>query len=160
MNETLDHFLATSMVTAISAPRGRFPHVNEKDHDGRTALHRAAMAGCKNTVQCLLALPITNVNLVDDYGLTPLILASDFGQAEVVRLLLQKRGIDINFNATAVGYSALHYASDRGHIEVARLLLQEEGIDVNLKESENGRAALHKASVTGHEEVFRLLLQA
>ena len=113
------------MATASSAPRGTSSEVNERDDRGRTALHRAAIAGCKNTVQRLLESPLTNVNLGDNNGLTPLILASAFDHTEVVRLLLQKRGIDINLKATADGYSALHYASVNGSTEVVRLLLQE-----------------------------------
>jgi len=84
--------------------------------------------------------------------MTALILASDKGHTENVKLLLSVEGIDVN-KADNHGNTALILASHRGHTEVVKLLLSVEGIDVN-KANNDGCTALFKAS---HKEMKALL---
>ena len=89
-------------------------------------------------------------------GRTPLLVASEKGHLEVVRLLLSKEGIDINKPAKN-GLTPLIFASWKGHLEIVRVLLSKEGIDVNKPKNE-GITSLIIASFQGHLEVVRLLL--
>ena len=72
------------------------------------------------------------------------------GDFEIVKLLLEQKGIDIN--AKNVVYfnqlrfqsnfwylfklllSALMIAAEKGHIEIVKLLLEQKGIDLNAKD--------------------------
>jgi len=87
--------------------------------------------------------------------LSTLFFASCTGQTEVVRVLLQTGGIDIN-QATKFGSTPLFIASQEGHTEVVKLLLQAEGIDVN-QATNTGATPLYIASQEGHTEVVKLL---
>eukprot|EP00919_Chromeraceae_sp_WS-2016_P018032 GHVR01042881.1.p1 GENE.GHVR01042881.1~~GHVR01042881.1.p1 ORF type:complete len:253 (+),score=23.39 GHVR01042881.1:132-890(+) len=68
--------------------------------------------------------------------MTPLQLASKYGNIDAVRVLLEKR----DFNCLG---DALRYASEKGQVDVARLLI-EKGADVNFKIY--GKTALFFAS--------------
>jgi hypothetical protein len=56
--------------------------------------------------------------------LFPLAVASDAGHVDVVRLLLEQRGVDPNQASTGMGHTALFCACRSEQTEVARLLLQ------------------------------------
>ena len=83
--------------------------------------------------------------------------ASSYGHLEVVQLLLQEDGIDINI-ANKKGRTALYLASKAGHHEVVQLILEENGIGIN-KVNTKGESALYWASRMGHNEVVKLLLE-
>ncbi|KAI2494865.1 serine/threonine kinase [Fragilaria crotonensis] len=90
------------------------------------------------------------------FGNTALILASWKCHLEVVRTLLNHRGVDVNIKDND-GYTALILASGNGHLEVVRALLNHDGVDVNIKDND-GDAALTLASGNVHLEVVRALL--
>ena len=94
-----------------------------------------------------------NASLYD--GRTALILASQEGHCDVVRLLLEGEA-EINTVAND-GSTALMLASQNGRYDVVRLLLEREA-DVNAVE-EHGYTALILASQDGHCDVVRLLLE-
>ena len=66
-------------------------------------------------------------------GETALHCAANKGQAEVVKLLLERDNIDIdiNTNVSNYGINPLMQASSWNYHEVVRLFLRESGIDVN-----------------------------
>ena len=71
----------------------------------------------------------TDVNALDRYGQTALMLAAHAGHCEVVEILIAHRA---NLNITAkFGLSALMLAIVAGHEEVARLLAKA-GADLSL----------------------------
>jgi hypothetical protein len=80
------------------------------------------------------------VNEADETGCTALILASQDGHVEVVRLLLARKGVEVNKSAQN-GATALMVASQSGHVKVVRLLLARQDVEVN-KTAQNGGAAL------------------
>ncbi|MBI5592021.1 MAG: ankyrin repeat domain-containing protein [Deltaproteobacteria bacterium] len=67
------------------------------------------------------------------YGLTALMIASQAGQMDIVKLLLD-RGADVNEKTTTTGTTALYLASQNGHTEVVKLLL-DKGADSKCKEN-------------------------
>ena len=64
-----------------------------------------------------------NANAKDEYGYTPLFLASLCGHVEVVRALLQHDTIDVNAK-NGHGETALACATIHGHAQVAAELLK------------------------------------
>ena len=61
-----------------------------------TAIHRAARLENKNIIKILLKLGVS-INIKKQLnGATPLLVASQIGHLEVVRLLLTQKGIDVN----------------------------------------------------------------
>ena len=109
----------------------------------------------------LLQAPNINVNELDDMCNTPLHLAAESGDMEILELFLAVPNIDVNFWAR--GYrngirmdmgTALSAACLRGDIAMVKRLLAVPGIDVNA-----GNGLIYAAS-NGHEEVVKLLLAA
>ena len=96
-----------------------------------------------------------NVNAKDDdsNGCTALIWASQWGNLDVVRELLDHDGIDVNFKSDS-GNTALISASEGGHLDVVCALLNHDGIDVNIQ-NEDGETALMWASFCGHLDEVR-----
>ena len=88
-----------------------------------------------------------------------LIKASENGDTETVKMLLEK-GADVNAKTMDYfGVTALIQASYYGHTEIVKKLLATKGILVNKKDN-YGSTALIKASHEGHPEIVRLLLDA
>ena len=105
-----------------------------------------------------------------DVDSIPLIYASEYGHSDILQLLLEEEGIDIN-KADYKGRTALHHACHQGYTEAVELLVQEMSIDMN-KADKEGQTPLHSAFCTsfcaplrhdpsyeGHSEVIQLLLQ-
>ncbi|RYP13405.1 hypothetical protein DL767_010763 [Monosporascus sp. MG133] len=92
------------------------------------------------------------------YGQPPLLWASENGDTEMIKLLLDN-GIDMAASNNGKR-TPLVAASDEGHVDVVRLLLATSKIDVNSKDSESGRTPLMAASDKGHVDVVRQLLAA
>ncbi|XP_050498110.1 ankyrin-1-like [Diabrotica virgifera virgifera] len=88
---------------------------------------------------------------------TPLTLAADCGNTEVVKLLIE-RGADVN-KSNDDGCNVLHIASGYGDVEIVSLLLQKES---NLEARINlcGSTPLHLALDTNKRIVIDLLLHA
>lgn len=105
-----------------------------KDQDKLNQLNKeliiAAECGDIEKVKSLLKQG-ADVNFVDDYGNTPLIIASQKGRSKVVQLLLTKKEINVNL-ADKNGLTPIIIASCLGNLEVVRLLLAKKEIDVNL----------------------------
>ena len=97
---------------------------------------------------------VTDVNTRYDEDQTPLHVASQLGQLEIIRSLIA-RGADPN-SENANKETPLFMASRNGKFETTQLLV-ENGADVNHPDSEK-RTPLHEASENGHDSVAQLLL--
>ena len=126
--------------------------LNVRGDQGRTPLHGAVYSGNFELVRILIKYDPAAINARDNFGWTPLFLASD---SSVLRLLLE-RGADINAQDER-GWTPLYSVSINGVVEVMRLLL-EYGADVEVK-TKDGRTPLHAVSMYGEVEVVRLLLE-
>ncbi|KAF0704611.1 hypothetical protein As57867_007285, partial [Aphanomyces stellatus] len=134
-------------------------NINDKcrEEDKITALAYACKLGRNDAVAFLLTRDNIQVNDRSCwYGKSALLYASENGHAEVVRILLDYGGIDINLVSKS-GKSALMYASENGHGKVVRMLLDHDGVDINLV-NKFGKSALMYASENGHAEAVRMLL--
>ena len=92
---------------------------------------------------------------ISENGVTPLILASQFGHYQVVELLL-KNGADPNIHNND-GLTPLILASQFGHYQVVEILLKN-GADPNIHNND-GFTALIVASQFGHYQVVEILLK-
>ncbi len=89
-------------------------------------------------------------------GNTLLILAADYGNTEIVRLLLKKNKENLEDKNTD-GNTALIIAASSGHKDTVELLLQE-GADINATDR-GGWTPLMLAAAKGHIEVVKSLLK-
>jgi uncharacterized protein len=90
-------------------------------------------------------------------GFTALHLASFFGHAEIVDLLLDA-GAEVDVPArNPMRVTPLHSAAASGHVGIATRLV-ERGADVNARQ-EGGFTPLHSAGQNGDQETARLLLK-
>jgi hypothetical protein len=119
-----------------------------------SVLEEAVAAGNLPMTRSLLA-ACPDVNATNFNGRTPLLIASMYGQVEMVRFLLGL-GADMQAttNSTHAGtVNALELAAMHGHADVVRALLQA-GADPTWG---NGATPLHWAAMSGHVEVIKVL---
>jgi len=113
-------------------------------HDGRMSPHRVRRG----------------MQSVRDYhGKILLHHAAMFGNAELVKKLLEAEGIDVNVRDD-YGNTPLYLAARKCRDKVVELLLGAEGIDVNARRTGKGYTPLHSAACDGFYEVVELLLGA
>jgi ankyrin repeat protein len=91
----------------------------------------------------------------DNNGLTPLHLASSWGNTDLACLLV-KRGADVTAQSKH-GLTPLHLALQHGYVEVARFLI-ELGADATARHN-NGLTPLHLASFLGDMELVHFILR-
>lgn len=119
-------------------------------------MHAAAYNGHAECLRILLenAEQEGAVDIVDDQGRTPLMVAVSNGHIDATMLLLDHRASptiqDVNKR------TALHRAAANGHEECCDALL---GVCNSTIRDINGRSALHMAAACGHEGILGSLLQ-
>ncbi|KAL2813422.1 ankyrin repeat-containing domain protein [Aspergillus granulosus] len=102
-----------------------------KDINGATPLALAAVRGNRDIVETLLKAGAF-VNSVDNRGRTPLHQAITWGRLEITNLLLEQKGIDINFGHERWSYlTPLILAAALGSVDELNLLLARPEIEVN-----------------------------
>ncbi len=94
-----------------------------------------------------------NVYAVGEHGNTPLMLAAEKNQLEIVKYLLEKS----NNAYERPGTSILIPASFRGHQELVKYLI-EKGVDINTK-GNNNKTVLMFASYNGHLEIVKFFVE-
>ena len=100
-----------------------------------------------------------NVSDPDDcWIVSPLLVASQYGHTEVVRLLLEAGAHTERYNFGDDKMRALHCAASGGHFEVLCVLL-EFGADIDAH-TEDWFCALHLAAMTNNVNIVHLLLDS
>lgn len=113
----------------------------------------AAASGQSKLIEIMLRHG-ADVNVTDEAGKTPLMLAVESGHKEIVELLIrQNAAIDMRDQH---GHTALFRAAHVGNFDIASLLINA-GSDVQIK-SEYGNTPLILAVDAGNEEIARLLI--
>lgn len=100
--------------------------------DNNRLIHYAAEMGVASAVRLLIDSG-ANINLLNDEGKSPLMLAVINGLTDVVQLLLEK-GCNIN-SKNSDGYTSLHLAVEYQNEDVIKMLLAG-GADYTLKNNE------------------------
>ncbi|KAI1847677.1 hypothetical protein JX265_013937 [Neoarthrinium moseri] len=122
---------------------------------GTTGLHLASRFGLTDATPGLCT--IDDVDKSDSYGQTPLSWAAECGHAEVVKLLLETKKVEVNSKDND-GRTPLSWAAKYGHAQVVKLLLETKQVEVDSKDN-NGQTPLSWAAECGHAEVVKLLLE-
>lgn len=116
---------------------------------GTSACHGAATKGdfvslCEKGSPKEISEAIKNgadVNVVDEYGRTPLIALAGQDRPEIVSLLI-KAGAKIDYRDSDSKTPLMHHASDNLEVESSRLIV-EAGADVNAKDNDGKSVLMH-----------------
>jgi hypothetical protein len=108
-----------------------------------------------NVVQCL-ALLGGDVNRADKGGRTPLFIAAEYGQLDVVRYLGNQTSVSVRAIMDN-GVTSLYVAAQIGHVNVVRCLAALGG-DVNHADLVGGNI-LYTAAQHGHLDVVKALVK-
>jgi len=116
--------------------------------------HMTARCGLYDTF--LLCVSSSNIHHRDSMGMTPLLLAAQFGYVTIVEASIGK-GAEINaYNVD--GETALILAAKNGHIHIVQLLLSL-GADIDMEDS-GGWTGLDWAALTGNTTLVQQFLKA
>ena len=158
-----DLALENSFAKIIHAFKIRGSLTKEKGHsccsdDINRGLLMAVEGSDLKWVETFLTCPQIEINLGNQYGITPLIVASRSGFTDVARLLLNNPDIDTNTYNSVNGKTALIVASELGKWEVIKMLLSNAQIHVEWLDIKK-ETALKKAATNGHLMAVKLLLR-
>ncbi|KIW87917.1 uncharacterized protein Z519_11502 [Cladophialophora bantiana CBS 173.52] len=126
---------------------------------GMDLLEIAARSGLTSVVrECLDRLSKNVVKVPADHWehhRSPLSWAAASAEEGVVKMLIERDDVDVNFKG-AGKHPPILYAASRGHVQIVKLLLTHKAIDVN--RTSKGRTLLGYALVCGFDEIQSLLL--
>jgi ankyrin repeat protein len=97
------------------------------------------------------------LNMVKNNARTPLHMAADQGDLQLVKLLLEK-GLKIN-DVDKMGNTPLDAAAQNEHLPVLEVLLERDNGTVVNKSDNMGRTLLHVAAKNGNFEMVELLVR-
>ena len=127
---------------------------------GWSAAHFTCTGAPASTLALLLDAGVP-LNVRDDIGMTPLILAASHGAVECVEFLLARGGDALELDAATNGglrgrgWTALHVAAGSGHLHIVQQLLRA-GANPTLRDNK-GRTPLDFASLFGASACIPLL---
>ena len=151
LKEELDELITNSGITGIQNPVGPF-----KNSIHQLRFLTAFKDVLPNAISALNGNGITDINLRDQDGKTPLHEAASHGQAETV-LALIVLGADVNL-ADNFRSTPLHRSAINGHTETVQALIDAKAV-VNLPDN-FGVTPLHEAARHGHTETVQALIDA
>ena len=136
----------------LNLPRGDVYSAKNRHLFGLIDRKRRAMARLIIT-RCFKSYDI-NLHYI---GCTPLSVAAIYGEEEMLRLLCERKDVDIN-KQDGGGSAALHHASSRGQVGCMRILLGMGKADADTLNG-SSYTALHIAAYNGHLEAAALLIE-
>ncbi|KAF0988668.1 hypothetical protein HZS_1980, partial [Henneguya salminicola] len=126
------------------------------EHALNYSLIEASIFGHLNIVTYLVSIG-ADVNYISPFSFdTPLIVACENGNLEIVQYLIQNNATLENSRKDK--HSLLMAASSGGHLEIVRFLINLD-VDINKKDPENHHTALSLACLNGHINIVKILLQ-
>lgn len=131
-------------------------NVEARTGDGDTSLHRACIKGSVDVAK-ILASYGAKFTCLDEYGWTPLHVASSKGHVALITWMADVAKVKLNV-CDRDGWTELHCACMKGHLEVVKVLLAK-GSKIDAK-AEDGATPLYIASGKGHADVVQYLLSA
>ena len=127
-----------------------------------TYLHLAAKAGQIYAFKTALSEEEDN-DIKNIFGRTSFLLACQYGHLKIVELLLQKTGLNIDFNAKEiVGRTALILACYNGQSDVVKIIVESSislRIDLNAQEINSGNTAFIAACEQGYSDVVKIFMK-
>ncbi|KAF5918037.1 hypothetical protein HPG69_019843 [Diceros bicornis minor] len=122
---------------------------------GWNSLHQATFQENAEIIKLLLKKG-ANKECQDDFGITPLFVAAQYGKLESLSILISS-GANVNCQALDKA-TPLFIAAQEGHTECVELLLSS-GADPNLYcNEENWHLPIHAAAQMGHTKILDLLI--
>lgn len=135
---------------------------NSVDLNLNTPLHIAINLGCKAMVSELLRFRGVDINCTDKSSRTPLYIACEHNDFEMVKLLKCWDGVEGRFIEPKItnirGGTPLHTAVSNSTYEVVQFLLDKFEIDMINAQDTSSTTVLHIVAQTGDLEKFRLLM--
>lgn len=146
----------------IAASNGPIEIVKELLNNGANVNHESnpILAACFKDSNLEVVIELlnngANLNVKDSRGYTPLMIAAERGNHNIVKKLL-KNGVDLhNISYSQKLSKPIHLAAYEGHIEVIKEILNN-GVDIDLTDS-YGRTALCCAAQSQQLDLVKFLL--
>lgn len=125
--------------------------INEQDCCGRTGLFHICLNGSLGLLRLVAQLPGIDINLADNEGSTPLMIAAQAGHADVLEFLIDSfRDSLIIDQRNMSGMTALMKAALQGRIQCVKLLL-DSGANPHLRDPARNQSSLEWAKLCGRE---------
>jgi ankyrin repeat protein len=112
--------------TEVLLKAGANPHL--KDKNGATAFIMALKTPLRELVRAG-----SDLNLQNQEGLTPLMIAARSGRTDITNILLEGEHIHLDIQEKRTGWSALHFSAERGDAATTEALLKA-GANPHLKD--------------------------
>ncbi|XP_062711316.1 uncharacterized protein LOC115254290 [Aedes albopictus] len=125
------------------------------NNNGLTLIHLAAEKGNKKIVQMLIDDYAADVNVQDNDGNTPLLLAAHNCKWEMVKMLIDKAA-DYKI-ANKVGQTPMHVVAIYGNMEIMKILVDVYAADVNVQDN-IGNTPLYHAAYYNRWEMVKMLI--
>ena len=128
---------------------------------GVPAIIWAATRGYLAIVEEFLCVDSTLVNILDEFGQTPLMAALGAGQAHVVDRLLEMPKVNVNVRTTkgipTIAFILSSFASPRQGTELVRKMIYNRSVDITMRDP-RGRTILSHAAERGDVELVQVIL--
>ncbi|RGP78889.1 ankyrin repeat domain-containing 50 [Fusarium longipes] len=131
--------------------------INQKDHEGRSALHLAIEMEKDTNVQQLLKQEHMNVNVLDKDGRTPLSLAAEKGFCSMVKKVLHHPDVEV-CAIDKNGRTPLFWSIIGNKVETMELLLNKSDQAIKILDKD-GQTPLIWSIINGKDEIMERLLR-